>query len=267
MPVSILSKLKSLDSRPTIEIPPAIHNKYPFIFAAIGEGRKVHAHVYVSRFFNEEGSVVKEYKQLFLLPIEKYTTIYYTEYYMDFTYFHVKEGVPIGYFVEVLVIGFITTLRDGKTIETPVFPNEFVVEYGTGVPDKVRDLIEAEEGVLKRIGRDVEVVGLLYTVGLPDVAVDLIEAFKRFYMPDYEGSIKFFRKVIEGIRRYVRENDVPRMSKNRQELLKEFLSKAYQLVSNFGEHTGTYGFMPEAVLSKDIAVALCRYLISYVGRG
>jgi len=257
-----LSELRTPDKFPMIEIPYSIRDRYPYVFTAVDEGYKVHVRVYVSRFFNRDGDVVKEYKQLFLLPIEKK----YSGYYIDLTYFHVKEGVPVGYFVEVLVIGFITTLKDGKTIETPVFPNEFIVEKEFTVPSKISDLVEAEREALERVEKDVEVIGLLYTVGLPDVAADLIEALTRFYMSDYEGSIKFFRKVIEGIRKYAREKDVPGMSKNRQELLKEYLSKAYQLVSNFGEHAGTYGFMPEAILSKDISVALCRYLISYIGK-
>ena len=263
MPALLVSELEAPDKLPMVEIPYAIHDKYPFVFTALDEGYKVDVRVYLSRFFNRNDNVVKEYKRLFLLSVRKK----YTGYYIDLTYFHVKEGIPVGYFVELLIIGFITTLKDGKTIETPVFPNEFIVLKGLGVPNKISDLVDAEKEALERVGKDVEVIGLLYTVGLTDVAADLVEALTRFYMSDYEGSIKFFRKVVEGIRGYVRENEVPGMSDNRQELLKGCPSRAYQLVSNFGEHAGTYGFMPEATLSKDIAVAFCRYLISYIGVG
>lgn len=260
MPALLVLELRPLIG---VYIPQTICNKYPFVFKALDEGHKVSARVFLNRFFNRDGDVVKEYKQLFMLGIRGG----YIGCYIDLTYFHVKDGIPIGYFVELLIIGFIVTLREGKTFEIPVFPNEFIVEKEFSVPDKISDLVEAERGALERVGRDVEVVGLLHIAGLTGVAADLVEALTRFYMSDYEGSIKFFRKVIEGIRGYIRENKVLGMSSKRQELLKGLLSKAYQLVSNFGEHAGTYGFMPEATLSKDVAVAICRYLTSYIGKG
>jgi len=263
VPVLLLSELKAVGNYLLVaEVPYSICNSYPYVFLALGSGHTVYVRVYVGRFFNKDGDVVKEYKHLFLLPV----TGGYITYYIDFTYFHVNDGIPAGYFVEALITGFIVTLKDGRSVETPAFPNEFIVEKGFGVPDKVKSIVEAEKRALERVGRDIEVIGLLYAVGLQDVAADLVEALTRFYMADYEGSIKFFRKVVEGLRNYIRGRDIPGMGAKRRELLEELASKAFQLISNFGEHAGTYGSMHDATLSKDIALALSRYLVSYIGR-
>jgi len=116
--------------------------------------------------------------------------------------------------------------------------------------------------VLKELGSTYEVIGHLSVAGLQDIAADLLEGLRRFYSSDYEGSIKFFRKVVEGLRNVVKETDV--FEGNRKEFLYEYLSKAYQLISNFGEHAGTRGSLHEARLSRDIALSLSRYLAEYL---
>jgi len=263
LPLLLVSKLQEVKFHTKAELPYKLRDKYPEVFRLIDIGHKVEARVYVNRFYNEEGDVVKEYKHLFVLPLEKYGTSYYA----DFTYFHVRDGIPVGYFVSNLLINFMTTDNEGGKIEIPVFPSEFLIEKGIGIPDKVSRLVDTERQALEHIGRDVEVVGLLYGAGLHHIATDLVEALERFYMSDYEGAIKFFRKVVEGLRNRAQSGKLGGMSENRQKLLQDYLSKAYQLVSNFGEHSGTYGFMPEAMLSKDAAVSLCRYIVTYLGGG
>lgn len=263
-PLLVVSELKGVNSYPKVEVPYDLRNKYyPIVFKLLDSGRKVEVRVYVDRFYNKKGDVVKEYKQLFILPLEGDSI----RYYIDFTGFHVKDGIPIGHFVDVLLINFVITTEKGNKIEVPIFPNEFSVEKEALLPDSISRLVDAEKYSLERIGRDVEVIGLLYDAGLNNIATDLIEALTRFYVSDYEGAIKFFRKVVEGLRNYVQSNKLEGMSEKRQEFLREYLSKAYQLVSNFGEHSGTYGFMPEAVLSKDIAVSSCRYVVTYLRKG
>jgi len=54
---------------------------------------------------------------------------------------------------------------------------------------------------LRELGGMYEVVDLLSTVGLQDISADLWEGLVRYYSGDYEGSIKFFRKVVEGLRK------------------------------------------------------------------
>jgi hypothetical protein len=99
-------------------------------------------------------------------------------------------------------------------------------------------------------------------VGLQDISADLWEGLVRYYGNDYEGSIKFFRKVVEGLRNIVKESDV--IEGSRKDHLYEYLSKAYSLISSFGEHTGTRGSLPEARLSRDIALSASRYLAEYL---
>ncbi|MEM0237889.1 MAG: hypothetical protein QXP97_07585 [Desulfurococcus sp.] len=135
------------------------------------------------------------------------------------------------------------------------------------LPESLSRAVDIEKASLERIGRDVEVVGLLHDVGLGHIAADLVEALARFHRADYEGAIKFFRKVVEGLKNYVDSNRLEGMGEKRQEALLDYLKKAYHLLSNFGEHSGTYGLMPEAVLSKDIAVSSCKYIVAYLERG
>jgi len=263
VPLLVVSKLRAVGTYPKVEVPYSLRNRYPVVFGLLGSGREVKVRVYVDRFYNEKGGVVREYRQLFVLPLE----LDGTNCYIDFTYFHIKDGIPVDYFVDVLLINFVITTKEGSKIEIPIFPNEFLVEKDVLLPDNISRLVDTERWSLERIGRDVEVIGLLYGAELSDIATDLVEGLTRFYMSDYEGAIKFFRKVVEGLRNYVQSNRLEGMGDKRQEFLREYLSKAYQLVSNFGEHSGTYGFMPEAVLSKDIAVSSCRYVVTYLVRG
>jgi len=262
MPLLVVSRMKANDSYPDVEVPYELRVRYPAMFEALDKGYKVEVRAYVDRFYNEKGDVIKEYKQLFVLPLEKIGTSYY----IDFMFFH-ADGIPLGYFVEALLINFVLTAKDGRKGEMPIFPNEYLVKKETSLPDTVSRRVDIEKYSLERIGRDVEVIGLLYDIKLDNIATDLVEALTRFHMSDYEGAIKFFRKVVEGLRNYVQSNKLGDMSENRQELLREYLSKAYQLISNFGEHSGTHGFMPEAVLSKDIAVSSCRYVVTYLEKG
>jgi len=261
LPLLLVSRIRAVKSLPKVELPSRLREGYPTVFELVDNGYKVWVRAYVDRFYNEGGNVVKEYKRLFMLPLEKHIVSYYA----DLTHFHVVGGVPVGYFISVLLITFVIESKEG-TAEIPIFPNEFIVEKEVGLPDKLSASLEAERRALRQVGRDVEVVGLLYKAELGDIASDLVEALKRFYMSDYEGAIKFFRKVVEGLRNYVQSNRLEGVGDNRRELLRDYLSKAYQLISNFGEHSGTYGFMPEAVLSKDIAVSSCRYIATYLMR-
>jgi len=260
MPILIVDKLKEVDSKCMVEIPSEVSNMYSLIFKAIGGGLRLMGRVYLSRFYNEEGKVIKEYKQLFVLPIKKTS---YTTYYLDLTRFHLQDGVPVGYIVEFLLLGLVSIIGN-EVSETPVFPNEFKVKIDVFTPDRVKESIEMERDALEQVGRDVEVIGILYDVKLQHITSDLIEALTRFYIADYEGSIKFFRKVVEGLRNHVQDEGIKGMNKKRLELVRTYLSKAFQLISNFGEHSGTYGFMPEAILSKDIAISACRYIAYYL---
>ncbi|RLE90448.1 MAG: hypothetical protein DRN04_15055 [Thermoprotei archaeon] len=178
----IVSELKSVDFKSMVELPYELRDKYPMIFKTIDSGSRVRARIYLSRVYNRDGNVIKEYKQLFIIPIEKALV----NYYVDFTYFHLRDGIPMGYFIEFLLLTFVVEV-EGRTIEVPVFPYEFKTSFSYSVPDEVKEYVELERGALERVGRDVEVIGLLHDSGLHTIAADLAEAVTRFYRADYGG--------------------------------------------------------------------------------
>ena len=250
--------LEEKDYRSVIEIPGEIKDCYPSIFKLVDKGGNVKVRVYVVRAYNKEGEVIKEFRTMFSLTIIKKFN-----YYLDFTNIHLMEGIPIGCCMEILLINFVLEFEKGS-YEIPIFPNEFRRSISYYAPEKAKNIVRTELNALRRIGEDLEVIGLLYRVGLHDIAGDITEALKRFYMSDFEGSIKFFRKVIEGLRNTLQSGNVVIVNDRRTEFLRQYMSKAYQLISNFGEHAGTHGFMPEAILSKEIALSATRYLITYL---
>ncbi|RLI62079.1 MAG: hypothetical protein DRO88_12245, partial [Promethearchaeia archaeon] len=97
-------------------------------------------------------------------------------------------------------------------------------------------------------------------IGLMEIADDLRDGIVRSERGDIDGSIKFFRKVIEGFESWVNKDVVG--SSNRIEALKKYLKKAYHLLSNFGEHAGTEALMNEGILSKEITISIAKYLLA-----
>jgi len=219
-------------------------------------GLDIYVRVHVSRVFNEEGDVVKEVNENLVvkLKMELITHV------LDLTEMHLRYGIPIGYFLEVLLISLIVK-SGSKQYEMLVYPDEFKHLISPFLPQKVSNLVESYARVIRE-RMDYEVVVLLSTVGLQDISADLWEGLVRYYSNDYEGSIKFFRKVIEGLRNIVKEADV--IEEGRKERLHRYLSGAYDLISSFGEHAGTRGSLPEARLSRDIALSASRYLAEYL---
>jgi len=262
MPVLLISYLGRFSSFPIVEVPYSLRSKYPTVFKLIYSGNEVKIRVYVDKFYNDRGDVIKEYRQLFILDL---TRSGYT-YYINFARFHMDDGIPMGSIVVALLTNFVIKDRRGKEKEIPIFPNELAMEKDFWLPEEVSRVVNTERKLLEEIGWDIEIVGLLYATELNNIAMDLIEGLTRFYKSDYEGSIKFFRKVVEGLRNYVKASKLEGLGEKRQEFLHDYLSKAYQLISNFGEHSGTRGSMPEARLSKDIAVSSCRYVATYLKR-
>jgi len=262
MPLLMISNLDTIGNSCVITLPTELTSKYVLLFDALRRGAiTLFVRAAVRRIYNEEGEVVREYAKMELLPVipSPFNA------YIDFTNFHIRDGIPVGYYAELLLVNFRVHSKNGE-VETPIFPSEFRVVTSLGAPVRVKSFVEKEVESLRRLGRDVETVGMLYEVGLGTIAEDLVEGLMRVYEYDPEGAIKFFRKVIEGLRNYIGNNKILGMGEHRQKFLHEFLSKAYQLISNFGEHAGTRGFMPEAEFSKDITVALCRYIASYLKR-
>ena len=162
-------------------------------------------------------------------------------------------GIASGYYVEVIATNFV--FHDGgATNFIPFFPNELIADCHYSIKERIGDEIK----LLKDVGHSYEIIGLLYQKKLGVIGDDFREAIIRFENHDYEGSIKFFRKVIEGFREYAKNNIV--VSQNRTDNLKDFLTKTFHLLSNFGEHAGTSASFDEAILSKEITIAVSSYI-------
>jgi hypothetical protein len=244
-----------------VQLPSELILNYSSIFSPAIEfgtsGLDVYANAYIYRIFNEEGGVVKELNKVIVAPITGVFPIYI----LDLAEVHLSYGIPIGYFIEVLLISLIVKIKS-KSFEIPIYPDEFRYLESPSTPSKVSTLVKSNVDVLKELGSAYEVINLLGIAGLLGIASDLLGGLRRFQSGDYEGSIKFFRKVVEGLRNVVKETDV--FEGNRKEFLYEYISKAYQLISNFGEHAGTSGSLYEAKLSRDIALSLSKYIAEYL---
>jgi hypothetical protein len=242
-----------------VKLPTELVKHYSYILSPLTiAGGKKYAKVHIRRVFNEEGDVVREVNESIEVPVlefKSHTCV------LDLAEMHFRYGIPIGYFLEVLLISLIVK-NESKQYGVVVYPDEFRYSMPPNIPQKVSNLVMGYARVLRELGGMYEVVDLLGTVGLQDVSADLWEGLVRFYGNDYEGSIKFFRKVVEGLRNIVKEADA--IEGSRKEHLYEYLSKAYSLISGFGEHAGTRGSLPEARLSRDIALSTSRYLAEYL---
>jgi hypothetical protein len=249
-----------------VKLPTELTSHYSSL--AIVGGEK-YAKVHVRRVFNEEGDVVKEINENIEAPVIEWETVKINIqeiiktkiYVLDLTKIHLDYGIPIGYFLEVLLISLIVK-SESKQYGVVVYPDEFRYSMSSIIPQKVSSLVTGYAHVLRELGGMYEVVDLLSTVGLQEISADLWEGLVRFYGNDYEGSIKFFRKVVEGLRKIADKTDV--IEGSRRDHLYEYLSKAYSLISGFGEHAGTRGSLPEARLSRDIALSTSRYLAEYL---
>jgi len=255
MPAVLVGKVTTFLKEVAVELPSGILNAYPTISDALA------LRTFLYAVYSEEGQLIEEPRQLIepkILPTKPPSY----RYFLIITDLHRKRGIPVGYYVELILINMLQKL-DYSIIEIPLFPKEIKLFLSSWVPDQLKKRVESEHKSLQEeVGKDVETVGLLYQVKLNDIALDLLEGLKRYYRNDYEGSIKFFRKVVEGLKEVNIQETM--MSENRLRLLKDTLKKAFHLLSNFGEHAGTYGFHAEATLSKDLAVSFSRYLTNYL---
>jgi hypothetical protein len=210
----------------------------------------------ISRVFNDQFKLLD---LTFDVPFErdiirKSISIHpYMEYALNIGDIIDKNHIAKDCYVEVIV-RYVTT--EGKI--KMIFPGE--IRYN-GI-DKITNI---HEFTVKEIIDELEpheTATKLASLNYPNLSTDLIQSIKRFNSGDFEGSIKFSRKVVEGIRQ-LKVEDIINES-NRQDKLKSYLSSSFNLLSNFGEHTGTSASEEEALLAKDIAFGLATYLVSKI---
>lgn len=212
--------------------------------------------VYINRIFNEEKKVVSKPERSISLKIVK--DIIYK--FLDFSIIAPELGIPTGYFVEVLATNFVTArIPDMSPLRVPIFPNEIKIDADS----QIKELIEDEIKTLEKVGKTLETVGLLSDHNLPELADHLRDGITRLEKFDYEGSVMSFRKVIEGFRNLMKDKIVDG-SENRSKEIRSFLSKAFSLLSNFGEHVGTRGLMDEAIFARELAVSVSGYMLKKI---
>jgi len=228
------------------------------------------AEIYTGRLFNESGEVVKEINSVATVDVRYCPrqslrgitpVIISDEYCIDITSVAGGLELPLGYYLEVLLFSLIVRIESLGQREHVVYPFEFKYNL-EGAPDKIRVIVGSYASSLKRVATLLELPIVLAKIGLEGLLADLVEGVERFYSRDYEGSIKFFRKVVEGLRNYVREKPV--FGSKRDELLHDYLSKLFQLISNFGEHANTRGSVYEAEFSMEVCLSADKYIARYL---
>jgi hypothetical protein len=226
---------------------------------------RVQARIYIGRLFNEGGEVVMEINSVATVDV-KYcpSQPFYSlsaEYCIDLTGVDREPELPLKYYLEILLFTLIVRMGSSEQREYVVYPYEFRYNL-SGVPDKIRVFVESYALSLKKDVELLEPPIILAKIGLEGLSADLVEGLKRFYGGDYEGSIKFFRKVVEGLRNYVKERPV--FGSKRDKLLYDYLSKSFQLISNFGEHASTRGSVYEAEFSMEVCLSAVKYITRYL---
>jgi len=269
MPAILVSKIIPYGSSLAIELHSKIVEKYRHILGGLKEG-EMRVVTYLYGVYNENGKIVKAYRKFYTAPLRKVMDFYGQHFYVVDMNTLVADGIPVGYIlVQILFTLRVEKVHGATSIRLPIFPGEYLYFYSSDIPDHVRSrMVEYEIGPLLRSAKELDLVFFLSEVGLGNIADDLVEGLKRFNASDYEGAIKFFRKVVEGFRELLKRDELIAscLSDKRRELLTEFLSKTFSLLSNFGEHAGTQGSVDEAKFSKEIVLAVSRYIVSYLTR-
>lgn len=211
--------------------------------------------IFINRIFNEKYDVIRALKITIEAPVVAENIGFSTYYRLNLFNVMAKYGIPKDYYIEVVASNFISKDKT-QTIMIPIFPNEIILDCDYGIEEIIRKEVEN----IRKISETYEIIGKLYHIGLMEIADDLRDGIVRSERGDIDGSIKFFRKVIEGFESWVNEDVVG--SSNRVKALKKYLKKAYHLLSNFGEHAGTRASMKEGILSKEITISIAKYLLA-----
>jgi len=222
---------------------------------------------YVSRIFNEKLSLVSRpriFSTLNLVYAQSGDRKGYADgVYLDLTNLADKLSIPDGYIVEILAMAFV----NGKG-EISIFPFETRIDAVSEIHEHVEKELEA----LKKISDIFEASSFLKNIGLKDIAKEMSDGHARFEQGDYDGSIKAYRKIVEGFRNFLREKTEEEgkeektfkrlidSSANRTENIVGFLSKTYSLLSNFGEHYGTHAFDEEGIFARKLVESISEYL-------
>jgi len=247
MPIVIAEKLSVEEDKCLINIS-TLDSSYPQFCK-----NAIKLRCLINRIFNAERKVTAQPREIQTFAISKPTSYSTTK--LDLSPFALFAGIPQGYYIEILAINFLYSYK-GADYEFPIFPGEIL----TSASDyQIKAVVQEDIETLKKVGFAFETIGLLYQSKLEAIASDLREGLLRIEKNDPEGSIKFFRKVVEGFKIYIKDKTIH--SVNRTDRLSRFFGAAFDLASNFGEHAGTHGWTDEAIFCRDLSVAISRYMV------
>ncbi|MFZ3145357.1 hypothetical protein [Methanothrix sp.] len=211
---------KKVDGNGHIDILTLV-NKYPKLCK-----EETNVFVFINKIFNQELKSVNTPKISAAVPIITETIGYTSNYKLNLSVPLLKYGIPKDYFIEIIASYFIINNHDGGEITIPIFPNEIVLdcEYG------IKKHVEEERELLQKVAEGYEIIGKLYHIGLTEMAEDLREGIIRLEKMDIDGSIKFFRKAIEGFEKWV--SDETLKSPNRVDAIKKYLKNLHDSVTH-----------------------------------
>jgi len=220
---------------------------------------------FVYRVFSKNGKLVEEPRsiEVFNLYESHNEILARDEWKLDLTQFATSKGFPSEEVIEFIAFNLIVK-GEKESFEIPLFPGETEMYVDLSLPGKVRQYLEIDNSALSGIINDYGFVILLIEEKFSEIASDMLEGLSRIHREDPDGAIKFFRKVIEGWKKFLGSVPKNENNRNRVEKLKRFSAISYDLVSNFGEHTSTIGGNKEAKFAKLMAAGLSEYLLKYV---
>lgn len=256
MPI-IIAKPLTLHYVPPILYLFDIHDlfqKYPNMYDEMG----ARIRVYVNRIYNEALRIVNEPRMGCLLDVvhEKVGQPPTTRAFLEITDVASKLGIPKNYIVEVLAINFVLRKENGKVTESPIFPNEVLLDVQD---ENLRLRVKEEVEALKKLGEGFETVALLYKAGLNDTAYELTEALVRFDKNDYEGMMLSYVKAVESFQ--VLAKDRITGAKTTIKELKDFLDNTRSLLSSLGKDYGARALMEEGIFARNLIIATSRYVM------
>lgn len=220
---------------------------------------------FIFRVFSRYGQVIDEPKSIEVFRLSKTfnAKLVKEQWRLDITQFARSKGFPSEHIFEFIALNFV--VEDGtKTQEVPLFPGESEQYIDPSVGNRVKQYLGFDELAVDEIIASYPQTNVLYSQEFSEIAKDLLEGVSRTFREDSEGAIKFFRKVIDGWKRILDKTKKDDSNRDRLEKAKRFSHSAYDLVSNFGEHTGSTGTKKDAKFARFIATGLTQYLTSYL---
>ncbi|WFO75649.1 hypothetical protein J4526_01845 [Desulfurococcaceae archaeon MEX13E-LK6-19] len=271
---------KNVALRLVINVEEVVH-RYPHYLNPRYLTNRVHkaeAYVFVHEVYTPKGGLLRSINKFYELPLAsevKYEgkLSYRGDLVLDVSDLCKDFDIPVGYYIIIELFGLKCYYKSEKqspetTVKTYSLLPESVEEYyEENTPERLVDVTRRLVNMCKDTLLHHGLISLLYEIGLNDIASDLKVGVLSYAEKDYEKAIKFFRKVAEGFRDYLRGIEKVDNIKNRATLLYDYANSSFHLLSNFGEHYKTYGGPKEAELAKEIALSLARYMAFKIKAG